>query len=340
MKAIVKYADGPQGYGLLDVLKPVPKKNELLVKVKTVGICGTDIHVIRDEYPHSTPVTLGHEYVGTVVEMGEEAQGFEIGDTIVSLACAFTCNECKYCKSGLPMMCANRLSIGSWNNGAMTEYIVVPARSCFKVPGAPSDEMAAYEPAACCARSVIEVGEIEKDDIVLISGAGFMGHICLQLCKYKGARVVMAGLPQDKERLALALEMGADAVATSGDEIAAVLKQLGEDGFTAAFECAAAPASLQNCIRYCTKHGRIIQVGLYGKSIPVDLDIALYKELQLRTSFGSNPSSWKLALDIVAEGGLNLKPYLTHVVPFSKWEQAFADMASGKYYKILMHIDE
>lgn len=340
MKAIVKFADGAQGFGLREVEKPVPAANELLIEVKTVGICGTDIHIIHDEYPHSTPVTLGHEYVGRVVDMGGEAQGYELGDTVVSLACAYTCGKCKYCKGGIPMMCPDRRSIGSWRNGAMTRYIVVPAASCFKIDAPASDEMAAYEPAACCARAVCEIGRITSDDVVLVSGAGFMGQICMQLCKHAGARVVIAGLPADAERLKLATKMGADAVATGPDEIASALQALGEDGFTACFECAAAAASLGNCVKFSGKHARIVQVGLYGKPIPVDMDAAMYKELQFLTSFGSNPSSWRKAIEIVGAGGIDLKPYLTCIVPFSEWERAFDCMRSGKYYKVLIHIDE
>ena len=337
MKAVVKYADGAQSFGMRDVAKPEPGRGELLLEVRTVGICGTDIHIIRDEYPHSTPVTLGHEYVATVAGMGPEAEGFSLGDTVVSLACAYTCGECKYCKSGLDMMCPDRRSIGSWRNGAMCRYIVVPARSCFKVDGAPTDEMAAYEPVACCARAVYEIGQVKSDDVVLISGAGLMGQICMQLCKKAGARVVVSGLPADAQRLELAASLGADKTVTSADEIAAALAEMGEPGFTLSFECAAAAPSLANCIRFSEKHGRVVQVGLYGKSIPVDMDGALYKELRLLTSFGSNPSSWRKMLEVV--NSLELKPYLTHVLPLSQWEQAFKDVSSGKYFKVLMRID-
>ena len=337
MKAVVKYADGAQSFGMRDVARPEPARDELLLEVRAVGICGTDIHIIRDEYPHSTPVTLGHEYVATVVGMGAEAEGFALGDTVVSLACAYTCGKCKYCKSGLNMMCPERLSIGSWRNGAMCRYIAVPARSCFKVDGEPSIEMAAYEPVACCARAVYEIGQVCSDDVVFISGAGLMGQICMQLCRKAGARVVVSGLPADAQRLELAASLGADKTVTSPEEIAAALAELGELGFTLSFECAAAAPSLANCIRFSAKHGRVVQVGLYGKSIPVDMDGALYKELQLLTSFGSNPSSWRKMLEVVKD--LTLKPYLTHVLPLSQWEQAFKDVNSGKYYKVLMQID-
>lgn len=338
MKAIVKFTDGVHGYGMRKVEKPSPAENELLLEVKTVGICGTDIHIIRDEYPHSMPVTLGHEYVATVVRAGSETEGFQVGDTVVSLACAYTCRACRYCEAGLDMMCPERRSIGSWRNGAMCKYLVVPARSCFKVHKAPTDEMALYEPAACCVRAVHEIGEVTDRDTVLISGAGLMGQICMQLCKKAGARTVMAGLPSDAERLTLAKSLGCDHTATSAEEITAALEALGEPGFSLSFECAAAAPSLANCIRFSAKQGRVVQVGLYGHSVAVDLDGALYKELRLLTSFGSNPSSWTQMLSLIDT--VNLSPYITHILPLSAWEQAFAEVGSGKYYKVLMTIDE
>lgn len=337
MKAIVKFAEGAHGYGMREVPVPEPSGGQLLLEVRTAGICGTDIHIIRDEYPHSLPVILGHEYVASVAGMGGEVRGFELGDTVVSLACAFTCGHCGYCEAGLPMMCGRRRSIGSWSDGAMCKYIVVPAGSCYKVEGAPRDEMAAYEPAACCVRAVHEIGLVQNGDLVLISGAGLMGQICAQLCRQAGARVVMAGLPGDAERLALAASLGADATASSPEGIGAALKELGAEGFTLSFECAAAAGSLANCIRFSARQARVVQVGLYGRSVPVDLDGALYKELRILTSFGSNPSSWQRMLSLVQV--IRLSPYLSHVLPLSEWEKAFADAMSGRYYKVLMRID-
>ena len=338
MKAIVKFADGENGFGLREVETPRPAKDELLLAIHTVGICGTDIHIIRDEYPHSVPVTLGHEYVATVVQAGSETAGFAAGDTVVSLACAYTCRKCKYCDAGLDMMCLERRSIGSWRNGAMCKYLVVPARSCYKVAGKPADTMALYEPAACCVRAVHEIGRVGSADVVLVSGAGLMGQVCMQLCKQAGARVVMAGLPPDAERLALAGSLGCDQTAASPEAIAAALEALGEPGFTLSLECAAAAPSLANCIRFAAKQGRVVQVGLYGRSVPVDLDGALYKELSILTSFGSNPSSWKRMLSLI--GGIVLEPYARHVLPLGAWEQAFADVASGKYFKVLLKPEE
>lgn len=338
MNAIMKFADGAAGFGMRQVAKPIPEPDELLLKVKTVGICGTDIHIIRDEYPHSLPVTLGHEYVATVAEAGGDTQGFAPGDTVVSLACAYTCRTCEYCAAGLDMMCPQRRSIGSWRNGAMAEYLVVPARSCFRLNGLPKREMAAYEPAACCVRAVHEIGSVRSGDTVLVSGAGLMGQICMQLCKNAGARVVMAGLPSDRERLVLAEKLGADRTASSPDAIGAALQELNEPGFTLSLECAAAAASMGNCIRFSARQGRIVQVGLYGRDIPVALDAALYKELRIVTSFGSNPSSWEAMLSLI--GAVELTPYLEHVLAFRDWERAFADAISGKYYKVLMEIAE
>ncbi len=235
------------------------------------------------------------------------------------------------------MMCPFRRSIGSWKNGAMAKYIAVPAKSCFKVDGPPSIDKAVYEPAACCVRAAHEIGEVTGSDVVLVSGAGLIGQICAQLCRRAGTRVVVAGLPSDAERLALAKSLGADAVADSADAIGKALEELGVAGFTLCIECAGAAVSLNNCIRYSSRHGRVVQVGLFGKDIPVNIDAALFKEVRLLTSFGSNPSSWRKMLGLI--GDIDLSPFLSHVLPLSEWEQAFRDAVGAKFFKVLMTTD-
>ena len=134
MKALVKFGKGREGMELRDVPMPVIKEGELLVKILAAGICGTDLHIMNDEFPAIMPVTMGHEFIGSIVEVGSNVTGFEIGDQIVSMTAAVTCGSCTYCKHGIPMLCSNRKSIGSGVNGAMAEYMAIPADISFKLP--------------------------------------------------------------------------------------------------------------------------------------------------------------------------------------------------------------
>ena len=134
MKALRKKAKGFEGVGLDDIPEPVPKPNEVKIKVHAAGICGTDLHIVKDEYPANYPVVLGHEYSGTIVELGSEVKGFKPGDRVISLTAVVTCGHCRFCYEGLLMLCPERKSIGSGVDGAMAEYLVVPSHLVYKIP--------------------------------------------------------------------------------------------------------------------------------------------------------------------------------------------------------------
>ena len=121
------------GLGIMDIPKPVPKKNELLIKIMATGICGTDLHIMEDGYPHSVPVALGHEFTGVVEEAGEETSGFEVGDQVI-VNNIIGCGHCHYCKKGDYVFCNEKRSIGINLNGGMAEYTVAPFDHCMKVP--------------------------------------------------------------------------------------------------------------------------------------------------------------------------------------------------------------
>ena len=152
MKAIVKYALGPEGMGLMEVPEPTPKEGELKVKVLAAGICGGDIYSMKDIRTTIMPVILGHEYVGQVVETCGDVGEFKVGDHVVTLPACYGCGECEFCKAGLVTLCDQRASIGTHRNGAMAEYVVVPAKYSFKVPEDVDNAPHALLEAACRGR--------------------------------------------------------------------------------------------------------------------------------------------------------------------------------------------
>lgn len=134
MRALVKSAPGPEGLKLEQISVPKPAGDQLLVRVRACAICGTDVHIRRDEYLHYPPVTLGHEFFGDVVEVGAQAAGFAAGDQVTAMTATSTCGQCPACKSGYLMRCEQRRSVGSGFNGAMADYIVIPASICYRIP--------------------------------------------------------------------------------------------------------------------------------------------------------------------------------------------------------------
>lgn len=339
MKALVKFerGSGMASLEIREIPKPVPKDDELLVRIMAAGICGTDIHIMHDEYQCNPPVTLGHEYTGIVESMGKDVTGFAEGDQVVSLTAAVTCGTCRYCRQNLLMLCESRKSIGSGVDGAMAEYMVIPARLAFNVPEKyrGSLSIAVAEPLACCVRAAVEFSKVKLGDTVLISGPGIMGQLILQLTKAMGARVIMSGTSIDQDRLKLALEMGADAVVSEPAKLLEAVHALVPDGVDVAFECAGAAASLDACIKALRKGGNLSQVGLFGKPITVDFEAILYKELVHTASFAQERTSWEIMLSILEQGKLNLEPYVS-VWPLEDWQKGFEQFQRKEGYKILL----
>lgn len=340
MKALVKQNKecGMSSLAVVDIPKPEPKDDQLLVRVMSAGICGTDIHIMNNEYPCNPPVTLGHEYTGIVEAMGKDVVGFAEGDQVISLTAVVTCGHCRYCHQGLLMLCESRKSIGSGTDGAMAEYVVIPYHLAFRVPDnfRGSQAIAIAEPLACCVRAVIEFSKVRPGDTVLVSGPGTMGQLTLQLVKLLGARAIVAGTPADQERLELALQTGADAVVANPAELLDVVHDLAPDGVDAAFECAGAAPSLAGCIKALRKGGNLCQVGLFGKPITVDMDAILYKELVHTASFAQERSSWQSMLNILAQGQLDLDPYVSASLPLADWQKGFELFQNRVGYKVLL----
>ena len=339
MKALLKKKLGIEGVALEEIQEPTIKENEIKVKVHAAGICGTDLHIIHDEYPYIPPVVMGHEYSGTVVEVGEEVKDFQVGNRVVSLTAVVTCGTCSYCNQGLLMLCNQRKSIGSGVHGAFAEYLVVPAKSAYKIPESVSlDQAALTEPLACVVRCVMERGRVNAGEFVLISGPGTIGMLALQVAKANGGNVVVVGTGRDKERLNLALELGAMEVVNMDEKHAEkrLMELTNQRGFDVAIECAGVAISLNNCIKLLRKQGLLIQMGLFGKKIELDSDLALMKELNFANGFATEPTSWEIALRLLEYKHVDVSPLISNKLPINDWREAI-ELAEKKVgYKTLL----
>ena len=282
---------------------------------------------------------MGHEYVGTVSKVGEGVREFSVGDRVISLTAVVTCNNCSYCRQGLLMLCNERKSIGSGVDGAMAEYLVVPERMAFKIPKniEMQEELALYEPLACCIRAVNEQAPVKAGDVIVVSGPGVIGQLTAQLAKLQGGYVIMSGRSEDVERITLALNMGsADEAVTSEEDLIKALKKISPNGADAVFECAGAKGSLDTCINVVKKAGHLAQVGLYGKPVEVDLDKFLTKELSFSTSYASEPTSWDLLIKLLQQDKIKLNDLASPIVRLDDWEDAFDSAINKKGYKVVM----
>lgn len=338
MKALRKLGKRAESVQLCEVEKPIPGPNDLLVKVMAAGICGTDLHILAEEYSHSVPVTLGHEYTGVVEQVGSGVTDFQVGDQVISVSIAYSCGTCHYCRKGDPVHCTQKASIGVNVDGAMAEYMVIPADSAMKVPEQykGSDILALSEPIACCIRAVLEESEIYAGDVAVVSGPGIIGLLCVQLARLRGARVILSGTKADRERLELAKSLGAEWVCDNADDLAALLARETAYGPDVWIECSGAGPALSQGISLVRKQGAFIQVGLYGKPVPMDMDMVVRKELKVTAGFAQARSSWEILLKLLDGNSLMLEPLVSTRLPLADWKEGFAQFRDKKGIKIFL----
>lgn len=342
MKAIVKYALGKDGMGIMEVPEPVPQEGEMKVKVLAAGICGGDIHAMNDERDCILPVTLGHEYVGQVVETCGDVGQFKVGDYVVTLPACYSCGECSFCKAGLVTLCPERKSIGTHRNGAMAEYVVVPAKYSFKVPDDVEDKAvyALSEPFICTVRCVYERGSVAPGDVVVVSGPGPMGLMALLALKTRGAYVIVSGLKSDGDRLKLALEMGADAVADDPDALKKEIQKVRPAGADVVVEAASHPSSLRTCLDVVRTAGTVLVLGYFGgHDITFNFDIIFNKELNVYSSNSTAMSSWEIGMKLLNEKKVDLSPLISMKLPLREWKRGFDAVVNKEVYKVLFYPD-
>jgi len=332
MKAIVKPHAGVAEPELWDREEPSAPAGWVKIKIKAAGLCGTDLHILADEYANKPPVVLGHEIAGQVVECGQGVDEEIVGGRVTART-MLTCGKCRYCRVGRTNLCPERRSIGSALDGGFAEYMIIPEDNLHILPaGVNYREGALTEPLACCVRACMEIGRLGAGERVLIVGPGTIGLLCTQLARLGGAHVTVLGRPEDKKRLQLAEELGADRILTTGD-LAPTKDKDGE--FETLIECSGSAAGIQTGIKLLRKNSKVIQVGLSGKPIPLMLDDIALREITLLGTFAQTWSSWNLAIRLLARGELKLRPLISHVFSLSDYREAFAVFRSGSGTKLL-----
>ena len=341
MKGIVKFALGPQGVALRELPEPVPKEGELKVKVLAACICGSDVHAINDERATAMPVVLGREYVGQVVETCADAGGFQAGDWVMTLPACYSCGSCALCRQGLVTLCRDRKSIGSHVNGAMANYLVVPAKYTYRLPeeARTREDRLAYaltEPLACVVRGVYEKLRVEPGDTVVVSGPGVMGQFAAQVFKTKGAYVIVSGLPQDREKLALAKSLGADETVSSLQELQEAVRARNPAGADITCDATGVVPSLEACMRVIRPLGTHLQLGMFGGAVPFRLDSIFDREVTYVPSNSTATTTWPITLRLLAEKRVTTAPFLSLELPLEEWRAAFDAVEQKRVYKALL----
>lgn len=317
MQGVTKRSETEGDVGLFEWPEPTARPGHVVLAVAATGICGTDLHIFRNEYAVTPPVVMGHEVCGRVVTRGNGVPSDWDGRRVVAETFFSTCAACRHCRDGRPNLCRARKSIGSHVNGAMAPLVEVPLRNLHPVPEGLSDAAASLsEPVACVTNSLFGAGPyIEAGQGVLVIGPGAIGLIAAQVAAAQGAHVTVRGTEKDTARLKLA--------ETLGYETSRVGDTTPDEGFEVVVECAGNAQGYADALRLAARGGHVAQMGLSGKAATLPTDMICYKELTITSGFASNPRSWERAMRLIHGGAMRLEPLVTDAVALSDWRTGF-----------------
>lgn len=339
MKALVRKDLAAGQMFLEDVPVPEITENQALIRVKAVGVCGTDAHIYTGHVTTAVPVIIGHEFCGIVEKIGNKVTTVKIGDKIVSRLNIGVCGICRNCLTGNPHMCEHRTCPGFAINGAYAEYISMDEKMLLKLKDSVScEEGAIIEPMAIVAHALLERTKIEPEDFVVIFGPGPIGLIALQMTKLYGARkVVVVGTNVDeKQRIPLAKKLGADYVfnAQVDNVQEEIMKLTDNKGADLVIEASGAEPAINSGIKVLRRQGRMCVLGLPGRrETNVTWLTAAEKSLNIVFNYSSSPWSWNLVVSMVNRGAIDVKSLISHTKPLAEYKEMFEEIQKGNVIK-------
>ena len=338
MKSLVKAKREP-GIWMEDVPIPEYGVNDILIKIKQTAICGTDIHIYSwDKWAQATvpvPMTIGHEFYGEIVSVGQEVQGLKVGQR-VSGEGHITCGFCRNCRAGKRHLCRNTLGVGVNRPGCFAEFLALPASNVIVLPDdITPDQASILDPlgnATHCALAFDVVGED-----FLITGAGPIGIMAAAIVRHIGARHVVI-TDVNEHRLELARKMGATrAINIKHQKIGDVADELGmTEGFDIGLEMSGNPMALQDMMKAMNHGGHVALLGIPPEETAIDWNQVIFKGLIIKGIYGREMFETWYKMISMLQSGLNVTPVLTHHFPVEQYQQAFEIMASGQSGKVIL----
>lgn len=333
MKALTLTAYNEFAYQ--DVPDPSPAADEVLVRVKACGICGSDVHGFDGTSGRRIPpIIMGHEASGEIAAVGEKVSRWKAGDRVTFDSTVY-CGGCEYCQKGMVNLCLHRrvlgVSCGDYRqHGAFAEYVAVPERILFAIPEGLTHEQAAFAEPLSIALHAVDRAGAKAGDTALVIGAGVIGLLVLQALKRQGcARVFVSDL--NPARLAIARETGADEVfaANACDVVAEMLARTGGEGCDVTMECVGFGPAVATAIDAVCKGGRVGLVGNLAVHCELPLQKVVTREISLHGSCASS-GEYQAAIDALADGSITIAPLLSAVAPLREGASWFTRLHSGR----------
>ena len=310
---------------------PSPGPGELRINVEASGLCGTDLHIASGEYPLARPgVTLGHEYTGTIVEVGPGVEAFGVGERVV-VDPNIPCRVCSYCHRSLPHLCENPQALGVTRDGGLSELSVIPITQAYRLPeGMPPEAAALTEPLACTLHAV-DLAGLKPGERALVLGAGPIGMLSAALLVAAGASEVLVSEPSQSRRERVR-QVGAVPVSP---------ESISEEEAEVVFECVGRVETMRAAVEAAKPGGTVMWVGVAPEDaeVPVRPYDVFRRELTIRGTY-TNPYVMERALAMLASGTIDWETIVTHRFPISQFDDAWSVHSGGEGLKVCVYPDE
>jgi threonine 3-dehydrogenase len=330
------------GLSLTQAPKPELLPDEVLLRVHSTGVCGTDLHIAEWTASYhflapALPVTIGHEFSGQVAAWGANAQGLAVGQ-LVAVRPSVTCGRCAACTSGEFDACTTRRGIGVLRNGGFAPWVAVPLRNCVPVPEGVDADVAALAEPLTVSHEAVRVAGVRLGDRVLVLGPGNIGQGIALFARAAGAAQVVVAGHGDAPRLEVLRGMGfADLLDFAGTDMdAALAPYVVQGGFDAVIEATGAAAVLAPALRVLKPHGVLVVTGIHAAPVAIDLTALVRQHQQLRGSYRAPESTWPEVVQFMQGNQPLLRQMITHRVPLSQAEEGFALARARHASKVLV----
>ncbi len=335
MKAVVKDQPGP-GFTWKEVPRPEVRAGQVLVRVKAVGICGTDIPIFEGIRPVPPGLIPGHEFAGVIAEVGPGVQGWDVGDR-VAVGLVVGCGRCYYCRIGNETLCERLIEIGIHVDGAYTEFVAVPESCLHRLPDSMSfEDGAAVDPIASAYRGIRKAA-VDVEDTVVIFGPGPIGLYALQAIKARGAHTVIL-IGRSRDRLSVAADLGADYVWSTqdGDPAEAVSRWTGGRMASVVFEATGNAGALPDVFACAAPAARVVLAGIFHDPSTITPAAIVRRELQVIGSFCYTWEDFEESLWLLARGQITTRRIVTHILPLDQMDQALQLIRERRAIKVIL----
>jgi L-iditol 2-dehydrogenase len=339
--AVVQYALQPLAVELREIPVPEIGDGEALLQVGAVSVCGSDVHQAHNTHSWAVnvPVVLGHEFGGTVAKLGRGAPGIREGDRVVCETAAEICGACLLCRTGRYNLCPSRKGFGYGIDGAMSQYVRVPARCLHRIPDSlPFDLACLTEPHSVAFQAMCVNSSIRPGDVVVVLGPGPIGLLCARMAALSGADpLIVAGLKHDGDRLAAARDLGASHVVdVDSEDLNEVVRSVAPIGADLVCDATGASAALATALRLVRPAGQVIKVGWSPQIIPTDVNPIVQGNVHLQGSFSHNWPVWERVIHLLDRGITGADRIVGLRAPLTGWREAFDAMHEGRVIKSVL----